>query len=104
MKKKLISFMLAVSLCMGMSTTVKASESAFQTEDFALPESRYSEMWVGDHIFLNMAFFDYEITEGTENVEMNLANGTLDFVQAGTTAIAVTAKDGGDLYVYYCPG
>lgn len=94
MKKKLLSLMLAVSLCMGMSTTAMAAEGAFHTdESISLSESRYSDMWVGDCIQLNAESFTYEITEGAENVEMNLTDETLKFINAGTTKIAVKAND-----------
>ena len=86
--------MLAVSLCMGMSTTAMAAEGAFHTdESISLSESRYSDMWVGDCIQLNAESFTYEITEGAENVEMNLTDETLKFINAGTTKIAVKAND-----------
>lgn len=96
MKKKLLSLLLAVSLCMGIQTTVMAAENAFQTEDSVLPESRYSSMWVGDRIQINTDSFTYEVTEGSENVKLDLTNDTLEFVKEGTTKIAVASNDGTD--------
>lgn len=89
MKKKLVSAVLAVTLSMGMSMTAAAAEDVFGTYNGYLKESNYSSMWIGDSVYLSSQY-DYEIVSGNENVELDLTNGTLKFVDAGTTQIKVT--------------
>lgn len=103
MKKQIISILLVVALCMGMSITAMAAEDAFSVNYGMdnLPESRYSTMWVGDCIDVDTDTYIYEILSGEENVKLDIENKTLTFVKEGTTQIRVsTSQDASESDTY----